>query len=105
MLTQQENLLKQQYNLNVKETKQEKEKSSLLLEETQHTSNKDSIHEEMQNKDDLIKRLKIDLKKPGVLLKDAQVYIDLLQKQNNNKTLKHLTTQIKNMESEKNTIL
>ena len=53
----------------------------------------------------MITKLKIDLKKRGVLLKDAQTYIDLLQKQSNNHTLKQLKTQIENLESDKNTII
>ena len=64
-----------------------------------------SILKDLQNKDDMITKLKINLKKRGVLLKDAQTYIDLLKKQSNNHTLKQLKSQIENLESDKNTII
>ena len=77
------------------------EEKCLLQEENTHISRRLSS---LQNKDELITKLKIDLKKRGVLLKDAQAYIDVLQKQNDNKTLRQMKTQIEDLESEKNTM-
>merc|ERR1712098_648116 len=81
-----------------------REENFELLENNSQLTKKLPSLEELQNKDDLITKLKIDLKKRGVLLKDAQAYIDALQKQNDNKMLKQLKTQVEDLESEKNTI-
>ena len=100
-----ENLIQKIDILNKELTETNKE-NLCLLEENQRLSKNGSTLLDLQNKDELITRLKIDLKKRGVLLKDARAYVDLLQPQNNiNKTLKKLTNQTDNLESEKNTIL